>query len=119
MNSIMVGVIVLAAAGIGCGSESPLAPEAVSSTREAAVVTISGQVYLNATWGEPPIGNASIAVKRDASEWIVTTDADGFYIISVQSGHVSIVASKEGYESKSSKVILAGDTILNFSLTPK
>jgi hypothetical protein len=75
MNSIMVGVIVLAAAGIGCGSESPLAPEAVSSTREAAVVTISGQVYLNATWGEPPIGNASIAVKRDASEWIVTTDA--------------------------------------------
>jgi Carboxypeptidase regulatory-like domain len=119
MNTTMLGVFVLAAAGIGCGSQSPLAPEDVSPTAGGARVTVSGQVYVNATGAEPPIANASITVKRDGSASIATTDANGFYSFSVASGNVSIAASKEGYESKSWQLVLRDDTVLNFSLTPK
>ena len=119
MKTIMLGLVALAAVEVGCGSQSPLAPAQVSQASAAAVVTVSGQVYLDATWGEPPIPDASITVTRDGAESIVNTDADGFYRISVASGSVSIAASKEGYETKAWSLVLSNDTVLNFSLTPK
>lgn len=115
----MLGVVALAVVEVGCGSQSPLAPAQASPVSVAELVTVSGQVYVRATWGEPPIPDASIRVTRDGEESIVTTDHDGFYRISVRRGGISIGASKEGYESKGSFMVLLDDTVLNFSLTPK
>ena len=115
----MLGVVALAVVEVGCGSQSPLAPAQSSPASVAELVTVSGQVYMDATWGEPPIANASITVTRDGEESIVTTNRDGFYRIAVRPGSISIGAAKEGYESKGWSIVLLDDTVLNFSLTPK
>ena len=119
VKAIRLGIVALAALEVGCGGQSPLAPAEGSKPSVAELVTVSGQVYVDATWGEPPIRDASITVTRDGEESIVSTNRGGFYRISVKSGSLSITASKEGYESKAWSLVLSNDTVLNFSLTPK
>ena len=115
----MLSVVVLAAFQVGCGGGSPLAPAEASPAPVAERVTVSGQVYVDATWGEPPIADVSIRVTRDGEESMVATNREGFYRISVKPGTLSIAASKEGYETKAWSLVLSNDTVLNFSLTPK
>lgn len=97
----------------GCGSRSPLSPD-------AGLVTISGYVYFRApSGGEPRIDHAVISVEDDGgSQALVVTNADGFYSMAVQAGRISITASKEGFEAKAWHIQLSSDTVLNFSLTP-
>jgi len=114
----MLAVVALAVVEAGCGGELPLAPAQESTTSAAELVTVSGQVYLDAPWGEPPIADASITVTRDGVESIVTTAANGFYRVLVRPGAISIAASKEGYQPKAWSLVLSTDTVLNFSLAP-
>jgi hypothetical protein len=84
-------------------------------------VTISGFVYQegSAAGGEPRLAEALITVQQvEGSPRTATSDAHGFYTVSVMSGPVSITASKSGYVARVSQVDVSDDTVLNFSLMP-
>jgi hypothetical protein len=84
-------------------------------------VTISGFVYQEGTAeaGEPRLAEALITVQQvEGSPRTATSDAHGFYTVSVMSGRISITASKSGYVARASHVEVSDDTILNFSLMP-
>ncbi len=102
------------AVGSGCGRQPPAAPG-------LGLVTISGFVYQEGTAedGEPRLAEALITVQQvEGSPRTATSDAHGFYTVSVMSGPISITASKSGYVARASHVDLSDDTILNFSLMP-
>jgi hypothetical protein len=110
---LILGVALMAAAGQACSRSSPVGPT-------AGVAMISGRIYFqDPLGGEPLIADAAIAVTdNDGTLRTATSNAHGFYTLSVQSGIVSITASKPGYEMKTSHFVLVVDTVLNFSLTP-
>jgi hypothetical protein len=93
----------------------------IELVKRTELATISGHVYFqDPPRGEPMIGGVLIAVQaHDGSASRTNSNADGYYSLSVPSGSVSITASKEGYEVKTSRFVLAADTVLNFSLIPK
>ena len=107
-------VVALLAVGSGCGRQLPALPG-------LGFVTISGFVYQEGTaeGGEPRLAEALITVQQvEGSPRTATSDAHGFYTVSVMSGPVSITASKSGYVARASQVDVSDDTVLNFSLMP-
>ena len=107
-------VVALLAVGSGCGRQPPAAPG-------LGLVTISGFVYQEGTAedGEPRLAEVLITVQQvEGSPRTATSDAHGFYTVSVMSGPISITASKSGYVARASHVDVSDDTILNFSLMP-
>jgi hypothetical protein len=80
---------------------------------------VSGWVYQEALWGDPPLAETLITVAyADGSERTTVSDADGFYELSVRAGAIWITAFKEGYEAKTWQFRLSNDTVLNFGLVP-
>lgn len=107
------GVVAMMASVTSCGGQLPTAPA-------TGLLTISGYVYQETPdSGEPRIGNALITVtEAGGSEQMARSDGDGFYIVSVRAGTISIAASKDGYATKASEVAVLSDTVLNFRLMP-
>ena len=106
----------------GCADHVPLAPTSPQPspgvTAESA--TLTGQVYARVDWGDPPLADVLIEVKRvDGSDTTTVSDEDGFYELVVQPGALSITASRDGYEAKTWELTLLKDTVLNFGLTPR
>ena len=66
--------------------------------------TISGHVYRQETpaLGEPMLVDGPITVKDADGEatTALSDDGNGFYVIAVRTGAISITASKEGYTAK-------------------
>src|SRR2546428_9313772 len=117
----LIGLVALILAVSGCSSPSPVAPGTTRPVSEGAALfaTISGQVYANVTWADPPIAEATIEVTAaDGSIKTTLSDDNGLYTISVRGGNVSITASKDGYETKSWQLALVKDLVLNFGLAP-
>ena len=114
-------VLVIALTTAGCAVRSPLTPDAPMPERSPAtgLATISGWVYANVSWADPPVPNALIEVHA-ADGWTTTTvsDLNGFYKVFVRPGNVSITTSKEGLETKTCQVRLLTHTVLNFFLAP-
>jgi hypothetical protein len=107
-------VVALFAVGSGCGRQLPPVPG-------LGLVTISGFVYQEGTAevGEPRLPAALITVQQlEGAPRTATSDAHGFYTVSVMSGPMSITASKSGYVARASHVDVSDDTTLNFSLMP-
>jgi ABC-type uncharacterized transport system auxiliary subunit len=106
----------------GCSSPSPAAPTTSPPVSQPAAqfASISGQVYANVSWGDPPIPDANVTVtESDGSIKRVTSDENGFYLIFVRAGDVSITASKDGYEARTWQLTLLRDLVLNFGLMPR
>jgi len=106
----------------GCSSRSPVAPTSSQQPAQPAAqfASISGQVYANVSWGDPPIPEAVISVtEADGSIKTVGSDENGFYQVFVRPGDVSITASKEGYEARTWRLTLLKDLVLNFGLIPR
>jgi hypothetical protein len=124
MQRIGIALVVAILAGPACSDRSyvsPIAPRVTQPPPAAAaeLATVSGQIYLDVDWGEPPIEGATIEVIADnGSTNSALSDEDGFYAIAVRPGNISITASKEGYEAKTWQLTLLNDTVLNFRLTP-
>lgn len=97
----------------GCSPTSPGSPE-------MGLSTISGYVYRQQTpaLGEPVLADVLITVKDpDGQTRTAMSDEDGFYVIAVRTGAISITASKDGYTATPAvQFDLLSDTILNFSL---
>jgi hypothetical protein len=111
---LLVSAVVVVAMVAGCGGTSPLGPG-------SGLVTISGVVYERemASSGEPLLVNALIVVNEASGPPLqALTDTRGFYTVSVRAGAVSISVSKEGYATRDLAFEVAGNTVLNFSLTP-
>ena len=83
--------------------------------------TISGHVYGQETpaLGEPMLADVLITVNDPYGQTTTAmSDEDGFYVIAVRTGAISITASKNGYTARPAvQFDLLSDTILNFSLT--
>ena len=106
----------------GCSSPSPVAPTTPPQVSQPAaqLASISGQVYANVSWGDPPIPDAVITVtEADGSTKTVTSDENGLYVIFVRGGDVSVTAAKEGYEARTWQLTLLKDLVLNFGLIPR
>jgi hypothetical protein len=89
------------------------------SEAAAPSAKVSGWVYEEAVWGDPPLAETLITVTHsDGSERTTVSDAGGFYELSVRAGAISITAFKEGYEAKKWEFSLLKDTVLNFGLVP-
>jgi len=104
----------------GC-SGSVTAPDDPRLTGESPVefATISGQVYANLAWADPPIADAVIAVTSvDGAEQIAVSDAGGFYHVTVRPGGVTISALKDGFQTTRSRFTVSSHTVLNFGLDP-
>lgn len=121
MTRTLFFLAVLILTGSGCSSPSPVAPGATQQGSQPAAqfAAISGQVYANVTWGNPPITDAIIRVTdADGSIKFIATDEQGFYKVLARPGDVSITASKEGYEARTWELTLLKDIVLNFGLAP-
>ena len=122
MQRLLCCVVALVLTSSGCADRLPLAPVDIRQLPEAATVPspkVSGWVYLQAGWGDPPLAETLITVTdSDGSERTTVSDAGGFYELSVRAGAISITAFKEGYEAKTWEFSLLKDTVLNFSLAP-
>ena len=117
-SALCLLAILLSAAGC---SLSPLAPDnpETAPSPPPEVATISGWVYENVTWGDPPVPYARIEVRSaDGSTTAAVSDRRGFYQLSVRSGDVSITTSKQGHETRRCQVTLLTDMVLNFFLAP-
>lgn len=107
-------------AGFGCAG-ALTAPDDIpqSGVPQAELAVISGQVYANLTWADPPIADAVITVRDvDGLEQIAVSDDEGFYQVVVRPGHVTISASKDGYQTTRSRFTASTHTVLNFGLDP-
>ena len=96
-----------------CGKPLPTAPD--------AFMTISGYVYQQQTpeLGEPGLSDVLVTVQEEGGTTrTAQTNGVGFYVVSVRTGTVSIMASKEGYTTGGTNFDLSSNTVLNFSLTP-
>ena len=105
----------------GCSASVPIAPTGTLQPPEgvAEFATLSGWVYSRAETRNEPLADAVIVVKdAGGSERAAPTDADGFYVLTVRAGPISITASKDGYEAKTWQFSLLKDTALNFGLNP-
>ena len=97
----------------GCSGGSPLAPD------EPAFATISGWVYADVTWADPPVPDARIEVyAADGTKAATLSDGTGFYQVAVRPGTVVITTRKEGYDAETYELSLSTDTTLNFFLSP-
>jgi hypothetical protein len=111
----MTAAVVVSAACLGCGGSSPISPDA-----SAQYATVSGWVYEAGAAGEPPVADATIEVTRtDGSIETTRATGEGWYAVSARTGVVTMVASKEGYESKTVRFSLWADTTLNFRMNPR
>lgn len=116
--SALLLIVLLAAAACG---RSPLAPDDAEPQRSPAadLATISGWVYANVDWANPPLADALIEVRAaDGSRTRVVSDSDGFYEASVRPGTILVVTSKEGHETTAREVTVLTHTVLNFFLAP-
>jgi hypothetical protein len=112
--SLAVLSVALCAGLSGCGRRLPGAPG-------TGFLTISGHVYEQETpdSGEPLLAGVLITVQGASGLALTaTSDAVGFYTLSIQGGIISITASKAGYESRVSSFDMLESTVLNFSLAP-
>lgn len=102
----------------GCGGQSPVAPD--GGRPSLAISTLSGRVYENVTWADPPLAEALIEITgADGLKHAGFSDDHGFYAITARPGGVAVTVSKPGFEPRTSEFILETDTVLNFSLTPE
>lgn len=118
--------IVLAVSG--CDVRSPVAPDIADilqneqSIDAGAKVQISGWVYANANWADPPIADALVAfITSDGSTTTARSDATGYYELTVPKGtRVGFMTtSKAGYLPTTRLVTLDKQhTVLNFFLSP-
>jgi hypothetical protein len=115
-------IAALVLASSACADGLPVAPTNTPQPRqpETAVARVSGWVYAQVDWGDPPLVDTLITVTQaDGSEQTTVSDAGGFYALSVRAGVISISAAKEGYEAKTWELSLSKDTVLNFGLVPR
>jgi hypothetical protein len=121
MQRLLCCVVALVLTSLGCADRSPLAPADARQGPKAAAAAakVSGWVYQQVVWGDPPLAETLITVTHsDGSERTTVSDGSGFYELSVPAGTISITAFKEGYEAKTWEFSLLKDTVLNFGLVP-
>lgn len=116
-------LVALALASSACADGLPVAPTNTQQPRQpetaSEFATVSGWVYAQVDWGDPPLVDTRLTVKlADGSEQATLSDAGGFYELSVRAGVISITAAKKGYEAKTWELSLSKDTVLNFGLVP-
>ena len=125
MKGPVLYLLLIALAGSGCAA-SPLAPDVPETVEhrgsvDDGTVTMSGWVYVSATWADPPLADARIDVTTaDGATTTGSSDANGYYEMTVPNaaGVVSIRTSKDGYVSRSLEATLLKHTVLNFFLRP-
>jgi hypothetical protein len=128
MRALAVYLLAIVLANAGCEAASPVAPgipdtlQNGTSIDAAATVQMSGWVYANTTWADPPIADAFIEVRTsDGSATTTRSDATGYYELTVPrgTGVASVTTTKSGYLPTAHQVTLAKvHTVLNFFLSP-
>jgi hypothetical protein len=94
-------------------SPGPTAP----STAPAAAATLSGVVFASTPTGVTPVGDVRIEVQQGTLRLSATTDQRGEYSVSgLVAGSVSVSARRDGYETVTRTVTLAGDTRLDLQV---
>jgi len=111
-------IVLAVVTSCACSESSPLAPGA-QARGAAGPATLSGWVYQTLGTDELPLVRAVIEVTTaEGQRHSAVTDAEGFYLVAVKPGPLSITASKEGYEAKTWELRLSRDMVLNFGLAP-
>jgi len=97
-------------------SFAALLPRTGGNAHAEEKFTLSGTIK-NAENGEALIG--AYVVIRNLKKTGASTNAYGFYSLTIPSGHYGLLVQYPGYRVLSDSVDLTRDRVLNFSLTPE